>query len=272
MNKYFSHEKITERVTRIQGVGGVFMYLVEGDYKACLLDTGYGIGNVAEYVRMLTNKPCFVILTHGHEDHAGGASLFDEVYMNMLDKELYEACGAVDYRRRMINEQFPEWNIPDTDMNPKREAEFLQLNDGDEFDLGGIHLQAVWTPGHTKGMTMILIKEERIMLFGDGCGNKVLLFEDYSSKVSEYLKSLRKVKEIETQYDRVLRNHTNGESTKEILDQVIGCCEKIINRADAHMPTTFENIPLFSAKELNDEQFPKDGSEGNILYRIDKAC
>ena len=33
------------------------MYLLEGDEKALLIDTGYGAGNLREYVEKLTSKP-----------------------------------------------------------------------------------------------------------------------------------------------------------------------------------------------------------------------
>ena len=34
-----------------------YMYLLEGDEKALLIDTGYGAGNLREYVEKLTSKP-----------------------------------------------------------------------------------------------------------------------------------------------------------------------------------------------------------------------
>ena len=54
---YFTSEKLTNRITRIRDILGTCLYLVEGDEKACLLDTGDGYGNLKEYVETLTHKP-----------------------------------------------------------------------------------------------------------------------------------------------------------------------------------------------------------------------
>ena len=46
---YFTSEKLTNRITRIRDILGTCLYLVEGNKKACLLDTGDGYGNLKEY-------------------------------------------------------------------------------------------------------------------------------------------------------------------------------------------------------------------------------
>ena len=39
----------------------------------------------------LTDKPCIVLLTHGHVDHAMGAPEFDtEIYMNPADNAVHD--------------------------------------------------------------------------------------------------------------------------------------------------------------------------------------
>ncbi len=77
----FHSEKISEHVTRIYGLAGEQMYLVEGAQKAALLDTGSGAGSLRRYVETLTDKPLTALLTHGHVDHAMGAPEFDTVSM-----------------------------------------------------------------------------------------------------------------------------------------------------------------------------------------------
>lgn len=270
--QYFTHEKITANITRIRDVCGVFVYLVEGKDKACLIDTGDGFGNLKEYIEQLTNKEYYVILTHGHLDHANGAGLFDEVYMNLKDLDIYREHSDLNFRKKFALNDPSTKDIPLSDYNPIYTKKFKPLSDKQVFDLGGIHIQIIETPGHTPGMSMVLIEEERVILFGDGCGNKVLLFDDNSSTVSTYLHTLEYVKSYEDKYDRIIRNHTNGESNKILLDNVIACCKNILAKTDAHEETEFEGVTLYSAKKLNENQFPVDGSEGNILYRIDKNC
>ncbi len=272
MKQYFTSEKLSGRVMRIRDILGVALYLVEGDQRACVIDTGHGLGNLRAYVETLTDKPTFVVLTHGHVDHANGAALWDEVYMNHADLGVYAEHSSLEKRRR----QFAEWpqtrDIPVEEYNPIRTAPFLPLEDQQTFDLGGVTLEAVAAPGHTPGMMMILIREERMMLFGDGCGLQVLMCFPTSSPISHYLAVLEHIKLYEPQYDLILRNHGACESPKELLDNCIACCRDILDGCDAKQPTYFEDIPVLSARPIDGNNQRADGKEGNILYTEDKRC
>ncbi len=68
----------------------VNMYLLEGGESALLIDCGTGIGNAAETVRELTDKPLTVAITHGHFDHDGAAALFPEIHLHPMDIKLSE--------------------------------------------------------------------------------------------------------------------------------------------------------------------------------------
>ena len=70
----FRTEKVSENITRIFGISGELWYLVEGTQKAALLDTGSGIGRMKPLIDSLTDKPLLILLTHGHVDHAMGAT------------------------------------------------------------------------------------------------------------------------------------------------------------------------------------------------------
>ena len=67
-------------------------FLIEGEEKAALVDTGCGIGDLAGEVRALTDKPLIILLTHTHFDHDGGVFEFPgvPVYVNPLDGERAE--------------------------------------------------------------------------------------------------------------------------------------------------------------------------------------
>ena len=59
-------------------------YLVVGDERALLVDTGMpGHGGLRAYVEELdAGRPVTCVCTHGHFDHVGNASEFDEVMMS----------------------------------------------------------------------------------------------------------------------------------------------------------------------------------------------
>jgi len=61
------------------------MYLVVGRDKAMVIDTGFGVENLAEFVKKITPLPTVTAVTHGHVDHALGNDAFDVVYAGAED-------------------------------------------------------------------------------------------------------------------------------------------------------------------------------------------
>lgn len=268
--EYYTHVRLSEHIYRITDFTGVCCYLVVGNQKACLLDTCNGIGNIKEYVEKITNLPLFVILTHGHLDHMGGAGLFHEVYMNHDDLPVFKKHGDMAFRIQDTKDHSPV-PIHEEDFIPTYQGDIIPIHDQDTFDLGGITIQMILVKGHTPGMMCPLIKEERTIIFGDACGVGVLLFDEYSSCVSEYRESLFNLKKYENAYDTIYRNHGTFTSPKELLDNVIECCDLILSGNDDHQETLFHGMELFACHQLNDNGHGRaDGKEGNIMYSIDK--
>ena len=54
-------------------------YLLEGEDRAVLVDTGTGIGDIKAVVAELTALPVSVVLTHEHYDHVAGAWRYDSI-------------------------------------------------------------------------------------------------------------------------------------------------------------------------------------------------
>lgn len=270
--KYFTHEKVSKHVYRITDITEVCCYLVVGEKKACLLDTCNGIGNIKEYVETITNLPIMVILTHGHLDHMGGAGLFDEVYMNKEDLPVFKKHGDMKFRVEDTIAHSPI-KIDQNDFIPTYEGELKDIQDGECFDLGNITIKMLLVKGHTPGIMCPLIVEDRVIIFGDACGVGVLLFDEFSSCVSQYRDSLIHLKQYEDEYDVIYRNHGTFTSPKELLDHVIECCDLILADQDDKIPVSFHGIDLFSChKQAENGHGRADGKEGNILYSIEKKC
>ena len=62
--QFFKSERVSERITRIRGIAGELMYLVEGTEEAFLIDTGVGIGNLKKFLKTLTDKKVTVLQPH----------------------------------------------------------------------------------------------------------------------------------------------------------------------------------------------------------------
>ncbi len=269
--EYYTSEKISDRVIRITDFLKNCCYLVIGEKRAVLLDTLDGFGNIRQFAETLTDKPLFVILTHGHIDHGAGCWYFDEVWMNRKDMALFQEHCSLEFRKERYRKDPATRAIPDSDYALMYEGEINDIADGQRFDLGNLTVRMIAVPGHTQGMMVPLIEEERMIIFGDACGVGVLLTGENSSCVSEYRKSLQRLKTFEQEYDTILRNHGTFCSPKELLDNVLECCDDILAGKNRDQIVHSHGIDFHIAKPVDDKENRLDGKQGNIKYTLDKA-
>lgn len=268
----FRQEQITEHIKRIYGAGDACMYYIEGDTKGILVDTAYGVGDLKGYIDSITTKPYEVVVTHGHADHANGIAQFSEVYLNRKDRELYTIKTDIGLRRTMLKRTIPDIDTyPDSMFQPVFSGRFLDLEDGMVFNLGGVLAQVIAAPGHTQGMMVLLVREDRTILFGDACGVCTFLFKPESSTVKTYCETLKKLKTYEPSYDCVLRQHGTCESPKSILEDNLDVANDILNGTDDHIPFEYLGEHVWMAKEVDPAtNSRKDGKSGNIVYSMEK--
>lgn len=266
----FKVEKVSDRITRIYAFSSELMYLVEGNDRAALLDSGSGIGFVRPVVERLTNKPVVVLLTHGHVDHAMGASEFpaEDVYINQEDAYIYKDHSSHAFRQSGLFLMGPnsEMVVPEEDFTPLVPiTAYRDLKEGALFDLGGISVEIYACPGHTKGSLVMLIPEERILLLGDACNGFTFVFEDYSTSIEEYQASLIRLEELVAgKYDTVLTSHGDGKAAAEIIRENIDLCQQILDGTAGKQPMEFRgNHGLVAGAHV-------EPGHGNIVYNQDK--
>lgn len=268
MDLRFKTEKISPRVTRLFAFNTELMYLVEGEERAALLDTGSGFGSLRKCVQALTDKPIAVLLTHGHTDHALGAGEFADVWLSPLDEAVY--CRHSDFAFRCASgAMWPEFaRLRDEQIIPALPfAAMKPLRDGMSFDLGGVSVQCFACPGHTPGSMAMLVPEERMLLLGDSCNHMTFLFDDFASPVAEYKAALRALQErVSGRYDRVLLSHGDGEGEPDMIRRVMDVCDDILSgHADA-APFEFLGTQALLAKAVGPDRRRLDGGAGNIVY------
>ncbi len=147
---WFEAEQIAPNTWKILSSGD-YSYLVVGENEGISIDTGYGAGNIREYLQTLTDKPVRnVINTHHHFDHTASNPYFEKAYMHP---------NAFDYAT-IPYASFAGIDFP-------RDYEFVAVQNGDTYELGDRILEFFWIPDHTPDGIAILDRKERIFFIGD---------------------------------------------------------------------------------------------------------
>lgn len=271
---FFKTEKVTDRITRIFGIAGELMYLVEGSKEAVLIDTGVGIGDLRDFVDTMTDKKLSVLLSHGHVDHALGAGTFDRVYMNFRDMDVYQENARKSHRMAFLDSEAAGWRtcVNEKTFIDKPVKHFLPLEDGQSFDLGGLTIEAFSLAGHTPGSMVFLFLEERSLLFGDACNSFTFLYDHNSSYVSEYRRNLLRLQEkVKGRYERSYVSHGTGEVAVGLLESAISLTADILDGNTDDMPFEFMGERAYAAKRTDKELKRLDGGVANIVYSKDKV-
>ena len=170
------------------------MYLVCGRERACLVDTGFGLRDLAELTGALTPLPVLVVNTHSHEDHVLGNHFFRRALMHPADRSLYDKI--VSGYAEMLNapwvqESFGEY-LRDFDPASVCFPETEDITDGSVIDLGGRKLETVGIPGHTAGSILLLDREAKLCFSGDAIIEHLWLFLEESQPPEIYLNALKR--------------------------------------------------------------------------------
>lgn len=131
----------------------VISYLIVGDKRALLLDTGMGISNIQAVVAGLTKLPVSVVNSHTHNDHVGDNWRFNDVYGMDTDFTRANARGSKDDAQAELAPGQLCRSLPagfDAQAYATKPFHISHwLHDGDKIDLGGRALKIIATPGHT---------------------------------------------------------------------------------------------------------------------------
>lgn len=219
-------------------------YLLEGENTAMLIDGGIGIGNLAEDVKKLTEKPVIFVATHGDGDHIAAAGYYREAYMHPLDKE---RCTAFPVGRQMaeycIRSRGPIRN-PETPVETLLSLilqepapplpEFLPMEDGFVFDLGSRPVEVIHTPGHSDGSCCLLDKQTRLLFCGDACNDRLLIGNaNRDEGLRQALATFEKMWARQSEFDFLCQGHDAlDKSDKSFLSDYIEAIQALLAGAE----------------------------------------
>lgn len=213
----------------------VRFFLLKGDAKALLIDTGFDIScvkalaqailagapngaawsDVADGEKVLFDEaslsgqkedafPLELLNTHSDGDHCCGNHEFERFYMHEADQPMYR-------------KQFGS------------KGDIVSINDGDEIDLGNRTLKIIHIPGHTFGSVALLDEKYRALFAGDSVQNGAIFMFGAHRSLEDYPASLIKLQEMEDQFDVIYASHAKLSLDPDYVGKCFDCCEEMLH-------------------------------------------
>jgi hydroxyacylglutathione hydrolase len=138
-----------------------YSYLIVGQRRAVLFDSGSGTRDISGVVANLTKLPVTVIVSHLHFDHLGGIVPFGDVAMIDLPVTRADLSGEIfrpnryEYLGFLDGRGAPSFRVT------------RWLTPGLAMDLGGRELRVLSTPGHTPSSVALFDATNRRLFIGD---------------------------------------------------------------------------------------------------------
>lgn len=235
MSDYFTTRLVGEKIWSIDGPANDLMYLVVGRRKAMLVDTGMGIGDLAEVVNSLTSLPVMVVNTHGHPDHAGGNSNFAQIWLSEKDEPIRQRMCSDEFRSRdlkaVLGENNHQYARLAAGLIRSKPFKTHYVLPGEIFDLGDRLFEVMDIPGHTPGSIYLLNAREKILFSGDSIvATPVWLYLDHSLPLKTYHEALKKMGSRSDSFDIIFPGHQPAPLRRQHLYDLIACVEEVLAR------------------------------------------
>jgi glyoxylase-like metal-dependent hydrolase (beta-lactamase superfamily II)/membrane-bound inhibitor of C-type lysozyme len=190
----------------------VISFLITGDEKALLFDTGLGIGDMKRVVEQLTDLEIVVLNSHTHYDHIGGNYQFETIWGRDTEYTQGRAAGSppkavADFLKEgWIWKPLPEGFVAkDFRSRPFTISRFV--DEGDVIDLGGRKLEILSTPGHAPDAICLLDRENRLLLTGDSFYLAPLYTHLEGSDFLDYARTAARLAGLADDIDAAVTSH-----------------------------------------------------------------
>jgi glyoxylase-like metal-dependent hydrolase (beta-lactamase superfamily II) len=226
-------------------------YLIVGEKRALLFDTGMGISDIKKLTAELTRLPIVVLNSHTHDDHVGGNWQFSTIYGMDTDFTRDNARGSrVDAQAEITPGQIcgalP--NGFDSKAYSTRPWKITAYtHDGGRFDLGGRTLEVIATPGHTPDAISLIDRANGLLFTGDTYYPAPIWLFRPETDLDAYAASIRRLAALAPHLKIVIGAHNIPVASPAVLPRLVAAFDAV--RAGAIKP-----VP---------------DSPGKVLYKVD---
>lgn len=229
----------------------VISYLIVGEKRALLFDTGMGISDIKKITSELTRVPIMVLNSHTHNDHVGGNWEFSEIYGMDTEFTRKNALGAREDAQAEITPDQICGTLP-SEFDPKSYATRswkikAYIRNGYKFDLGGRTIEVLATPGHTPDAIALFDHANGLLFTGDTYYPAPIWLFRPETDLAEYATSIRRLAALEPQVKLVLGAHNVPVASPSVLGRLV---------------TAFDKVHAGGVPAVPD-------SPGKILYKVD---
>jgi glyoxylase-like metal-dependent hydrolase (beta-lactamase superfamily II) len=229
----------------------VISYLIVGQKRALLFDTGMGISDIRKITTELTKLPIIVLNSHTHDDHVGGNWQFDKIYGMDTDFTRQNARGSREDAQAEVTPDQICGTLPHG-FDPKAYVTrpwkiTAYVHDGDRIDLGGRILEIITTPGHTPDAIALIDRGNGLLFTGDTYYPAPIWLFRPETDLDAYAASIRSLAALAPKVKLVLGAHNIPVAQPTILPRLV---------------TAFDAVRAGKVS-------PTPDSPGKVLYKID---
>lgn len=141
----------------------VNFFVITDGTEYIMIDCGYGKGALVsdmEKMKLDPHKISHIFITHADVDHIGGRAFFPNATFHLHENDLQIINGTTHRFKKFYK-------------YPKVDHPFEFITDGDDFQIGFMHIKTIATPGHTPGSTSFLLNNAYLFT-----GDTLTLHED----------------------------------------------------------------------------------------------
>ena len=226
-------------------------YLIVGNKRALLFDTGMGISDLKKVTGELTTLPIIVLNSHTHDDHVGGNWQFDTVYGMDTEFTRNNAKGSREDAQAEITPDQICGSLPkgfDAKTYSTRPWKISSyIHDGEKIDLGGRTIEVIATPGHTPDAISLLDRSNGLLFTGDTYYPAPIWLFRPETDFDDYAASIRQLAALAPQVKLVLGAHNIPVAPALVL---------------ARLVTAFDAVRAGKVRATT-------ASGGKVLYKVD---